>query len=452
MRNLIKVFLCLMTVCAGFLSATNTDGFFSKNCKGTEENQTAFVGGSVSISCKYPPTEENTTWYFCKDSLTCRNISSEGSSQKMQDRFSLMDDEQQEIYTVTISNLTQDDSGSYWCATKSLKDGFISCLSEVHLHIFKLNDLKPVKMDLVASEMNKISCNYTESLKESEKLLCKGDTLEDCVELIQTTGDEGRVKGRFYIKDNRRTNSFYVYIRHMSPADSGTYWCVCGRAQFTKIQLSVAGIKTKRQSPRDTGSGGEKCLHDTSHHTCKNILCTNKLLVVASITTCAMVHLSDHGTGQQVGLCQPDGCHYLRCPPPDTQVPEPEPGVIAGIVVGLLCLLMVVITLILCRRRLFQKSECCTSGESSDQRTASNTEDNNDNHNYEEIQLQNQQKKSDLPTVYATISPPADQMQYASVDFQKNITDKKDASEQKHVGKDEARPPAETTLYSTVAK
>nr|XP_054599435.1 CMRF35-like molecule 1 [Nothobranchius furzeri] len=365
--------------------------------KGTEENQTAFVGGSVSISCKYPPTEENTTWYFCKDSLTCRNISSEGSSQKMQDRFSLMDDEQQEIYTVTISNLTQDDSGSYWCATKSLKDGFISCLSEVHLHIFK---------------MNKISCNYTESLKESEKLLCKGDTLEDCVELIQTTGDEGRVKGRFYIKDNRRTNSFYVYIRHMSPADSGTYWCVCGRAQFTKIQLSVAGIKTKRQSPRDTGSGGG-CLY--------NHLCHGPPVRSRDRTT-------------------------------NTQVPEPEPGVIAGIVVGLLCLLMVVITLILCRRRLFQKSECCTSGESSDQRTASNTEDNNDNHNYEEIQLQNQQKKSDLPTVYATISPPADQMQYASVDFQKNITDKKDASEQKHVGKDEARPPAETTLYSTVAK
>uniref|UniRef100_A0A1A8FYY7 Immunoglobulin V-set domain-containing protein n=2 Tax=Nothobranchius korthausae TaxID=1143690 RepID=A0A1A8FYY7_9TELE len=311
----------------------------------------------------------------------------------MQDRFSLKDDEQQEVHTVTISNLTQDDSGSYWCATKSLEDGFISCLSEVHLHVFKLNDLKPVKMDLVASEMNKISCNYTGSLKESEKLLCKGETPEDCVELIQTTGDEGRVKGRFYIKDNRRTNSFDVYIRHMSPADSGTYWCVCGRAQFTKIQLSVAGIKTKRQSHQRDESG-------------------------------------------------------------DTQGPEaePEPGVIAGIVVGLLCLLMVVITLILCRRRLFQKSECCTSGESSDQRTASNTEANNDNHNYEEIQLQNQQKKSDLPTVYATVGPPADQMQYASVDFQKNITDKKDASEQKHVGKDETHPPAETTLYSTVAK
>lgn len=48
----------------------------------------------------------------------------------------------------------------------------------------------------------------------------------DCKKLIQTTEQDRYVsEGRFAIRDNQRVKYFYVTIKNVNTADSGTYWC-----------------------------------------------------------------------------------------------------------------------------------------------------------------------------------------------------------------------------------
>lgn len=90
-----------------------------------------------------------------------------------------------------------------------------------------------------------IQCSYSDSHEGSDKFLCKGGNPVNCEELIHTTKqDRDADNGRFSIRDNKRKKYFYVHIRNLSTADSGTYWCGSDRtrqhAKYTKIHLSVS--------------------------------------------------------------------------------------------------------------------------------------------------------------------------------------------------------------------
>jgi len=66
------------------------------------------------------------------------------------------------------------------------------------------------------------------------------------MELIRTNPDEKNVvEGRFHLIENKRLNYFYVYINDLSKDDSGMYWCVFGRTEYTKIHLSVGEYTDK---------------------------------------------------------------------------------------------------------------------------------------------------------------------------------------------------------------
>lgn len=89
-----------------------------------------------------------------------------------------------------------------------------------------------------------IKCSYPDNHENKEKFLCKGQNPLNCVKVIHTTEQDRDVdKGRFDIRDNRRLKYFYVNIRNLHTADSGTYWCgsdgTWQHDKYTKILLSV---------------------------------------------------------------------------------------------------------------------------------------------------------------------------------------------------------------------
>lgn len=101
-------------------------------------NQMVNHGGSVTINCTYPIAEERIIIRsFCREdeNFNCINlISAYNANHTKRDRLSLIDDKQQQgVYTVTISTVTQDDAGRYQCAMEEVNNRSTACLTEINL-------------------------------------------------------------------------------------------------------------------------------------------------------------------------------------------------------------------------------------------------------------------------------------------------------------------------------
>ncbi|XP_072513301.1 uncharacterized protein [Salminus brasiliensis] len=81
------------------------------------------VGGSVNISCKYPRSSSSKPKFLCRrvDSADCYYKASVKESRRWikEGKFSLYDDRAKQTFTVSINNLTNEDSGEYWCGAES---------------------------------------------------------------------------------------------------------------------------------------------------------------------------------------------------------------------------------------------------------------------------------------------------------------------------------------------
>ncbi|XDV16708.1 hypothetical protein PO909_016299, partial [Leuciscus waleckii] len=89
------------------------------------------TGEHLNITCHYNSDLKNKIKFFCKGSVpslcetSAIKVSSETNSNG---RFSLRDDESAGVFTVTITDLTLEDSGIYWCGAgeTGLKNKWIS--------------------------------------------------------------------------------------------------------------------------------------------------------------------------------------------------------------------------------------------------------------------------------------------------------------------------------------
>ncbi|XP_029950115.1 CMRF35-like molecule 9 isoform X1 [Salarias fasciatus] len=357
-------------------------------CRSTPVNQTAYLGGSATIVCNYPSTEENKIKHFYKEAESNRPIVIESwQPLTRKGRFSLENSRDRGVYTVNITSLTRSDAGKYVCAVRN--DEHTACLTEIHLQVLSWDDINPKKISGVTSKNAYINCSYTDKHAGNEKFLCKGENPANCTKLIHTTEhDRNVVEGRFDIRDSPRSKYFYVYIKNLTKSDSGTYWCgfeeTLQHDSYTKIQLTVAE-NTKSVSSRGKDQG---------------------------------VETRDSGTDKD-------------------KKPRKKPRKLALVlVVGiLLCISLLTITVImLCRQRL-----TCKRDERPEQTTnpGPNTEGENGDHNYEEIVFESQPARP-LPSVYATVNAPADLLPEKNTPPDVNTTQAAD-------------PPAPVSIvYSTV--
>ena len=76
-----------------------------------------YEDSSVSISCSYQSEDENNLKYICRGNQpsTCLQQAVVTSDTKQNGQFSLNDDKNSNNFTVTITSLTQKDSGRYLC-------------------------------------------------------------------------------------------------------------------------------------------------------------------------------------------------------------------------------------------------------------------------------------------------------------------------------------------------
>ncbi|XP_031667465.1 CMRF35-like molecule 7 isoform X2 [Oncorhynchus kisutch] len=91
-------------------------------CVEKSVTETAFLEGEANIRCNYPEDHEDDIKYFCKESndfKTCVYMVAAHQTSAEAGRFSLSDNRTERFSTVTISDLTEDDTGTYWCGVET---------------------------------------------------------------------------------------------------------------------------------------------------------------------------------------------------------------------------------------------------------------------------------------------------------------------------------------------
>ncbi|XP_064856728.1 CMRF35-like molecule 8, partial [Oncorhynchus nerka] len=102
--------------------------------------ETAFLGGEATIRCNYPEDHEDNIKYFCKESndfKTCVYMVAAHQTTAEAGRFSVSDNRTERFSTMTISDLTEDDTGTYWCGveTSRTEQRYITLITQVKLGV-----------------------------------------------------------------------------------------------------------------------------------------------------------------------------------------------------------------------------------------------------------------------------------------------------------------------------
>ncbi|XP_053354162.1 polymeric immunoglobulin receptor-like [Clarias gariepinus] len=106
-------------------------------------SETVHVGGDLNFSCKYPESLRSNPKFLCKMRLqdfACsykKSINESGRYINM-GKFSLYDDRERQILSVSIRNVTEGDSGEYWCGAEAdweSDDGYKVYFTQINLSV-----------------------------------------------------------------------------------------------------------------------------------------------------------------------------------------------------------------------------------------------------------------------------------------------------------------------------
>ncbi|XP_025218378.1 CMRF35-like molecule 6 isoform X1 [Theropithecus gelada] len=98
------------------------------------------VGGSLSVQCWYEEKYKTLNKYWCRPPrvLLCDKIvETKGPAGKMNGRVSIRDSPENLSFTVTLENLTEEDTGIYWCGVDiPLFQDFQDPIVQVEVSVF----------------------------------------------------------------------------------------------------------------------------------------------------------------------------------------------------------------------------------------------------------------------------------------------------------------------------
>ncbi|XP_014849635.1 PREDICTED: CMRF35-like molecule 8 [Poecilia mexicana] len=275
-------------------------------------------------------------------------------------------------------------------------------------------DSATVEQTARPGESVSITCKYPQATENGIKHFCRGDGNFSWTKMISAQHSNYTKREKISLSVDKQRGLFEVNIFTVTQEDSGKYRCALEENDIiTCLQEVVLHVLNPVTVPTYSRKGEsppqpEQIIPPTRVRTYRD---------------------SDSGCGSG-----------SDCGGQDNRGLPPE--AIAGIVCGVVIVVVLAVVLIRCRRKL-----CNRRGETSEPKinTVQSAETTDGDHQYDEIQTQNKEAKTAC-TLYSTVNPPADQLHYASVNIEGG--EPRTGSDQN----DSSHPPAETTLYSTVAK
>ncbi|XP_054460441.1 polymeric immunoglobulin receptor-like [Anoplopoma fimbria] len=196
----------------------------------------SYEESSVSVSCQYESKYQNNLKYICSGNQpsTCLVKAIITSDNQQTGQFRLTDDKVSRTFTVTITGLTQDNSGSYLCGVHG--NTGLDVFSAFELEVKEWCCIKSNKLSGIVGRTVTMQCPYPPQHRHSRKFLCKGDHRNNCTDMVTS-------QSRFTLQDDVSSSTFLVIITELKAGDAGTFWCGSdpqwSAENYTKIQLSA---------------------------------------------------------------------------------------------------------------------------------------------------------------------------------------------------------------------
>ncbi|XP_029427790.1 CMRF35-like molecule 8 [Rhinatrema bivittatum] len=183
------------------------------------------VGGSLSLQCQYENDYETHNKYWCRGDvrISCRIlIQTESNRHMTQGKLTIRDNVAALTFTVTMEELTQGDSGKYWCGIDDslLDPGAPVAVTVLPAGSWGLRDPEEVR-GVVGGSLS-LQCRYERGYDINRKYWCRGEEWSSCHILAET---ESGAKDRISITENVIAHTFTVTMEQLTQADSGKYWC-----------------------------------------------------------------------------------------------------------------------------------------------------------------------------------------------------------------------------------
>ncbi|XP_036373681.1 CMRF35-like molecule 3 [Megalops cyprinoides] len=204
------------------------------------------MGGSVTIPCLYDQEYIYHVKYWCSggDWNICKTLVRTDSPRIAGDVL-IIDSPAQKVFTVTMRNLQEGDSGYYWCGV-DIRGG-ADYGAYLYLTITRGSPGLSVLNNTVVGEEGgsvSIQCLYSDSLRDSVKMWCRIWDWSSCL----TAGGTGISQHASVLVSDDRRGVLTVTVRRLERKDTGWYWCTAGEEQFP-VHITVTPPKPPTQRP-----------------------------------------------------------------------------------------------------------------------------------------------------------------------------------------------------------
>ncbi|XP_067467144.1 polymeric immunoglobulin receptor-like [Thunnus thynnus] len=197
------------------------------------------AGGSISIPCLYDQDYRNHVKYLCQGYYLawCHIVVKTNQRKSSSGKFSISDDTNQGIFTVTINKITHKDT-DFWCVVEIVSGKDVGQYFQLSVTT-GMSNLYVDQQEITASEGGSvtINCHYKYS---AERKWCRlGRT---CV-----TNQFGSIDGTAVTIDASVSNVFTVTMSKLRTESSGWYWCAAGDLQMP-VNVTVKELPTASMS------------------------------------------------------------------------------------------------------------------------------------------------------------------------------------------------------------
>ncbi|XP_049889300.1 polymeric immunoglobulin receptor isoform X1 [Epinephelus moara] len=203
-------------------------------CKVTTEGELSIMEGqSLTIPCHYEPQYASYVKYWCRGKTRefCTSLARTDeprSADPAEKKVSVFDDQVQLVFTVTMNNLKEGDSGWYMCGVEI--GGVWSADDVAFTNIKVIHGMSVVNSRVSGEEGSSLTveCHYSERYRESEKKWCRSGDWSSCL----LTGSEGNYEDTSVAISDDRTRTFTITLKKLQMRDTGWYWCSAGQQQM----------------------------------------------------------------------------------------------------------------------------------------------------------------------------------------------------------------------------
>ncbi|XP_047662055.1 polymeric immunoglobulin receptor isoform X2 [Tachysurus fulvidraco] len=209
----------------------------------TDKEWTAFEGKSITVPCYYTPEYTMNVKYWCHGSVYdfCSSLArtdKQDNAPSSNERITIADDPTQLMFTVTMRELKETDSGWYWCGVE--RGGIWSTDSATSVYISVIQGVSVVNSEVSAEEGDSVTveCHYSKKHRQNDKKWCRSGHLRSC----SVTNNGTFISESLLINDDQK-DTVTVTMKDLEMRDAG--WYLCGAGEH---QVSVHVLVTPRSS------------------------------------------------------------------------------------------------------------------------------------------------------------------------------------------------------------